>query len=76
MTKKPRSPAAKRARSRQTDGDPRPYMVILREEQVREAKETGTVRGKPTRIVTRALDRAADNDDRPMFLEPQFEENE
>lgn len=72
MTRKPRSPAAKRARERQADGDPRPYMVILHEEKVREAKETGTVRTKPTRTVNLPPDPA----ELPMFLEPKFEEND
>lgn len=63
MTKNTRSPAAKRARERQAAGDTRPYMVILHEEKVREVKETGTVRSKPTRTV-----------ELPVFREPAFEE--
>lgn len=72
MTKKTRSPAQKRARARQASGDTRPYMVILQEEKVREVNETGMLRTKPTRTVELPPDPA----DRPLFLEPQFEETD
>ena len=48
MTRKPRSPAARRARARQAAGDTRPYMMILREEQEADAKADRWTRGKPT----------------------------
>jgi len=46
-----RSPAWKRARARQETGDPRPYMMILQEEKMKDAKINKVGRSKPTENV-------------------------